>query len=251
MKQSTLDILDAAMEFNVAVQEDHLNLQEMKYHLLQFNQSIDTLKTKSSYESVDVNFNAMMNKISMELLSMIDGSIADLDKQINYPHFLEVEDKTAIMYHHDTIWNMATCFREMLASIAHYGCSDINYKELKNKFMEENEMNMLLTNTMISDEDYVEMNIPQPKMQCTSDAGMTKDGLNECGKMLNCIVCQDILKELAATKYEVSAKMTSDREDAIKSAHFIAQIVMAIKNGIMLLQNYHNATLNELNPSIK
>ena len=121
MKQSTLAIIDDAMEFNVEVQEDNLHLQEMKNHLLQLDREDKDNQTRSSFESVETNSTAVNNQISLEVLGMIDSGIADLDKQINYPHFLEVRDKSAIMYNYSTIWNMATCFREMLGSLAQLG----------------------------------------------------------------------------------------------------------------------------------
>ena len=250
MKQSTIDMIDDAMAFNVEVQEDNLNLQEMKQHLLQMshdlNMSLDPAMEAMKVYQEYMDPNCLRKRISMELLSMIDSSIVDLDKTINYPHFVEVEDNSAIMYNIHTIENMKTSIREMLNSISNLGNSGITYTTMKNKFIEDNEMNLLLTGTRISDEDYVEMNIPQPKYQSTEEAGMTKDNLNNCGKLLNTIIDQELLQKLSKTKYEISAKMALAPDDAVKSAHFIAQMIMATKNAILLMKNYHNATLNEL-----
>lgn len=259
MKQSTLDLIDDAMAFNIEVQEDNLNLQEMKYHLLQMSTKLNgysentlnpALFVTKSYEEY-TNPNSLRKQISMELLNMIDSSIVDLDKKINYPHFLTLDEQSAIMYNVNTIENIRESLREMLTSIGELGNEGITYVAMKNKFIEDNELNLILTGTHISDEDYVEMNIPQPRMQSTTTAGMDKNSLNNSSKLLNSIVDQDILKALGKTKYEISAKMAIAPDDAIKSAHFIAQVVMAIKNAAFLMKNYYNATLNELNPAIK
>ena len=246
MKQSTIDIIDAAMAFNVSVQEDNLNLQEIKYDLLQMSRNLDALKSKSSFESVEFNEQAILNKISMELLSMIDSSIVDLDKKMNYPHFLDIDNALSIMYNAGTIVNIVSCLRSMLTNLVKLGNETISYEELRDRFLKENELDIVLTNTHISDEDYVEMNIPQPKLQSIIDANMDKDKLNTCSKILNSVVDSNTLKELNKVKYELSSKFATNRTDAIKSAHFIAQVTMAIKNAILLMQNYHNATLNEL-----
>ena len=246
MKQSTLDMIENAMEFNVAVQEDNLHLQERKNRLLALNRELGDLQVRSSFEAIDPNLLSQKNAIGLEVLDMLECSIVDLDKQVSYPHFMTVEDKSAIMYNYSTIWNMMTCFREMLGSLAQLGNQNISYEELKEQFLASNEMNLMLTNTQISDSDYISMNVPHPKVQSTISADMNKEHLNDAGKFLNSMIDSDILSQLANTKYEITAKLESNREDAIKSAHFIAQMIMAIKNSILLMKNYHAATLNEL-----
>ena len=77
MKQTTIDMLDSAMALNVEIQEDNLNLQEMKQHLLQLCKSV----SHSGLESIYENRVTIKNQISLELLSMIDSGIADLDKK--------------------------------------------------------------------------------------------------------------------------------------------------------------------------
>ena len=246
MKQTTIDMLDSAMALNVEIQEDNLNLQEMKQHLLQLCRQEEILTTRSSFESISENPDNIKNHISMELLSMIDSGIADLDKKYNYPHFTEVQDQETVTYNAGTIWNMCTCFRSMLSSLGNLGKQDLSYEEFRQAFLDNNQINLLLTRMSISDEDYVEANIPQPKKQSLTDADMSKDNLNASGKALNSIVTDEILKNLAETKYEISAKMEKNQVDAIKSAHFVSQVTMAIKNAILLMKNYHEAALNEL-----
>ena len=234
------------MALNVEIQEDNLNLQEMKQHLLQLCRQEEILTTRSSFESISENPDNIKNYISMELLSMIDGSIADLDKKYDYPHFTKIQDQETILYNAGTIWNMCTCFRSMLHSIGDLGKQSLGYETLRQTFIDNNQVNLLLTSTNISNEDYVEINIPQPKKQSLTDADMSKDNLNASGKALNSIVTDEILKNLAETKYAISVMMDTNQSDAIKSAHFIAQITMAIKNAILLMKNYHDAALNEL-----
>lgn len=246
MKQTTIDMLDSAMALNVEIQEDNLNLQEMKQHLLQMNQELNNTDIRKSFENIDINTTAIQNQISLELLSMIDGSVADLNKQYRYAHFAEIPDKSAIMYNAGTIWNMCTCFRSMLSSLGKIGNEDLSYKEMRQKFINENEIDIMITNTNISDEDYVEVNLAQPKYQSLYDADMSKDNLNAASKALNNVVTHDIIANLTNTKYRVSSKLSEDKVDAIKTAHFIAQVTMAIKNALLLMKNYHNATLNEL-----
>lgn len=246
MKQSTLNMIEQAMEFNVAVQEDNLHLQERKNHILALIREINDLQVRSSFESIDPCYQSQKKAIGLEVLDMIECSIVDLDKQVSYPHFLQVEDKDAIMYNYSTIWNMMTCFREMLGSLAQLSHQNLSYEQLREQFISGNEMNLMLTNTHISDADYVSMNVPQPKVQSAATAEMDKDHLNDASKFLNSMINHDVLTKLADVKYEISAKMASDPEDAIRSAHFISQMIMAIKNSILLMKNYHAATLNEL-----
>ena len=177
---------------------------------------------------------------------MIDSSITDLNKQYRYAHFVEVPKKQAVMYNAGAIWNMCTCFRSMLTSLGKIGNEDLSYKEIRQKFIDENEIDIMITNMHISNEDYVEVNLAQPKYQSLHEADMSKDNLNAASKALNNVVTSDIISTLANTKYEVSSKLSKDKIDAIKTAHFIAQVTMAIKNALLLMKNYHNAAINEL-----
>ena len=91
------------------------------------------------------------------------------------------------------------------------------------------------------------MNIPCPKNQSIEDAELTTDKVNEMNAMLNRIVSSENLKDLTAIKYSISNRLSKeDKTDAIKSIHFISQIVMAIKNSIITMQNYQKAFINEL-----
>ena len=298
MKDSTITLLNDAMEFNTEVQEDNLNLQEQcnqlcdyafnlqKYIQLSndikriegtkdataicdrcFNQLKDysftdeaVLKSLENYSSMEElerptffynklnTFNRnSIDYISKSLLNMIECSIADLDKKVTYPIVKELKDITTVVYNYHAIDNLTTTLSEMLTSICKLGCENLTYTQLKQKFSDINYVNIGITNTYINQNDYTEIGLPCPKNQSTKDAELTPSTVNEMSRLINTIVSSENLKDLAKIKYSISNRLSKeDKVDAIKSIHFISQIVMAIKNSVITLQNYHKVFFNEL-----
>lgn len=298
MKDSTVTLLNNAMEFNVEVQEDNLNLQEQcsklcdyafnlqKYIQLSkdikriegtkdatsicdrcFDQLKDysftdeaVLKSLEGYSSMEAlerptffynklsTFNkAGIDYLSQSLLNMLECSISDLDKKATYPTVKGLKDITAVMYNYHAVDNLTTTLSEMLTSICKLGCENLTYAQLKQKFMDINYVNIGITNTYIGPYDYTEIGLPCPKNQSVKDAELSESKVNEMSSMINKIVSSENLKDLTKVKYSISNRLAKeDKTDAIKSIHFISQIIMSIKNSVITLQNYHKALFNEL-----
>ena len=277
MKQTTFDIIDQAMGFNVEIQDDNLNLQASKGNLLRMSREMDRIATilnsvtdknakeygtvlqiqgLEAYSDEDSKvqlqnklkeqYKSLETDISRKMLYMYNCGLADLNRKFNFTHFTDTVDKSAIMFNYYTVENLSTSFTNMLQSLSELGNSDLSYEDLREKFMNDNELDLLFTGTEISDEDYVTINPPQPRYQSTKDAELDKEHLNGMGKLLNSIATDDVMQKLAHAKYNYSARLLENRNDAIKSSHFISQMLMAIKNATLLLKNYNVATLNEL-----
>ena len=298
MKDSTVTLLNDAMEFNTEVQEDNLNLQEQCDHLCDYAQDLqgyiqlskdikriegtknaiavcdrcveqlnhssivyDTVKQSLEeysslgelerptylYNKLNTFNKTSIDYIAKSLLNMLECSITDLDKKVTYPKVNGIKDTTAVVYNYHTVDNMTTTLSEMLTSICKLGCENLTYTQLRKKFADINDMNIAITNTYISSHDYTVINIPCPKNQSVKDAELTADRINEMNTMLNKVVSSENLKDLTKIKYSISNRLSKeDKIDAIKSIHFISQIVMAIKNSVITLQNYHKAFINEL-----
>lgn len=298
MKDSTINLLNNAMEFNTEVQEDNLNLQEQCDYLCNYVQelqsyiqlskdikriegtknatsicdrcvdqlnnstivndvvkqsleqysSLETLERPTYlYNKLNTYNKSSIDYIAKSLLNMLECSIADLDKKVSYPKVCNLTNKETVVYNYNAIDNITTTLSEMLSSICKLGCENLTYTQLRKKFADINDMNIAITNTYISTHDYTVMNIPCPKNQSIEDAELTTDKVNEMNAMLNRIVSSENLKDLTAIKYSISNRLSKeDKTDAIKSIHFISQIVMAIKNSIITIQNYQKAFINEL-----
>lgn len=277
MKQTTIDIIDRAMEFNTEIQEDNLNLQTQCGEMLRMCREMDRIATvnakvtdqnaaelgkmcevtslesysaaekktqlqsclKNQYKSIEAD-------LAREMQYMINCSLADLNRPFDFLHFSEVTKKDAILFNYYTVESMSTCFSQMLQSLGYLGNQNVSYEEFKKRFMVENDLNLLLTGTTISDEDYVTIDIPQPRYQSTESAELDKEHLNAMGKLLNSIASEGLMKQLASAKYNFNSRLSTNRIDTIKTAHFFAQMIMAIKNSILLMKNYNTAALNEL-----
>ena len=282
LKESTEEILDAAMEFNTEVQADHLSMQNTCAELLRlckeqndiacvyrninpttcdscaeiylelpgmegYALTQDVEARMSQLRVVLANKHvSMQRQIAQEVYAMLNGAISDLDKTEVYPRFHDIFNDQK-----DTLWldyhaweNMSTTLKELLTSIAKIGSESLTYTDLKNKFLETNELNCLLTDLIITDDDYVTMNVKSPSVQklVTSD-----EEFNAIGPMLNSIADTQTLKDLASMKHQLMEKVNSaDPYDGIKMAHFAAQVVMAVKNSVLLLRQYFKACVNEL-----
>ena len=282
LKESTEEILDNAMEFNTEVQADHLSMQNTCAELLRlckeqndmacvyrninpntcdscaeiylelpgmegYALTQDVEARMSQLRDVLANKHASVQRqIAQEVYAMLNGAIADLDKTEVYPRFHDIftdEKETLCMDYH--AWeNTATTLKELLVSIAKVGSEAVSYMDLKNKFLQNSELNCLLTDLVITDDDYITMNVKGPSVQkfTTSD-----EEFNAIGPMLNNIADAQILKDLADMKHRLMERVNSvDSYDGIKMAHFAAQVIMAVKNSVLLTRQYFKACVNEL-----
>ena len=296
MKDSTVTLLNDAMEFNTEVQEDNLNLQELcdklcnraeKYQnhveICNHVKSIETSEEAASVcdeyvvwfrenEPEDTITNSLENYDSLSdvekpthlytyvnkankadneffsdaLTAMLNSSITDLNKKVEFPKVVDLKDIATIMYNYHAIDNLTTTLSEMLNSICKLGCENLSYQQLRKKFSDINKINIAITNTYINTHDYTVMSIPCPKSQTIKDAELTVDRINEMNHMLNNVVSSENLKDLTTIKYNITKRLNSGKYDAIKSIHFISQVIMAIKNSTLTLQNYQKAFINEL-----
>lgn len=199
------------------------------------------------YHQIDSYNKATLNYISHTLLNMLECSIADLDSKIKYVDIKKLNDVKAVMYNYHAVDNITTTLSEILNSICKTGCENLTYKQLRKKFTDMNDINLAVLNTYISSHDYTAIKLPCPKNQTIKEAELTADRVNEMSKMVNTIVSDENLKDLTSIKYSISKRLSNeDKIDAIKAIHFISQIVMAVKNSVITLQNYHKAFINEL-----
>ena len=285
-----IEQIENALEFNTEVQADHLSMQNTRDELLRLVKEQKTLSTLISqvdqkfcndyadqyleYPGME-SFNLLQDdekadrlkavlrtrfdnnsiRIGREVNSMLEGSVADLNKTVTYPRIHPVTDKEKraegymanrplFSYDYHAIENIATTLKEMLISITNLASQGLTYQELKQQFMEKNELNMLLSNMVISDEDYVTMNIPSPKIQYIT---ISDEELNNIGPMINQITDRSVMDSVRDTKYNLVAMLSGNNPaDAIKAAHLSAQIIMAIKNSVLLLREYHKVFINDV-----
>lgn len=285
-----IEQIENALEFNTEVQADHLSMQNTRDELLRLVKEQKTLATLISqvdqkfcndyadqyleYPGME-SFNLLQDdekadrlkavlrtrfdnnniRIGREVNSMLEGSIADLNKTVTYPRIHPTTDKEKreegyisnrplFSYDYHAIENIATTLKEMLVSITDLASQGLSYQELKQQFVEKNELNMLLSNMVISDEDYVTMSIPSPKIQYIS---ISDKELNHIGPMINQITDSSVMDSVRDTKYNLVAMLSgNDPADAIKAAHLSAQIIMAIKNSVLLLREYHKVFINDV-----
>ena len=282
LKDTTEEILDEAMEFNTEVQADHLSMQNTCAELIRLAKEQSDIacvyrnindKTCDSCAELYLELPGMegyeltqdvvtrmeqlrnvlseksshiQRQIAQEAYAMLNGAIADLDKVEIYPRIHNVFTEPKIMLGMDYYaWeNQATTLKELLTSIASLAGTCISYEDLKLKFFEKSELNCLLAKMMVTDDDYITMNIVNPKVD---KFNLTDEQYNSIGPMLNSIADEATLKSLADMKHQIMHKINSaDPVDGIKTAHFAAQVIMAVKNATILLRKYHKACTNEI-----
>lgn len=203
-------------------------------------------KATNLYTRIKVSNDSENNYFSNALLKMIDSSITDLNKKVTYPKVTNIKDIKTVMYNYHAVDNLSTTLSEMLNSICKIGLENLTYQQLRKKFSDLNDLNIAITNTYINTHDYTVMSIPCPKNQTIQNAELTVDKINEMSSMVNHIVSSENMDSLTNIKYSISKRLNTSKLDAIKSIHFISQIVMSIKNSILTLQNYQKALINEL-----
>lgn len=199
------------------------------------------------YNQIKQSNKANIDRISNSLLNMLESSITDLNKKVNSKSVKKIDNIKTVTYNYNAIDNIATSLSEMLTNICKLGCENAGYKQLRSKFAEQSELNIVVLNTSINRYDYTSMQIPTPKFQSIEEAELSVGRINNISNILNNIVSSENIRDLNTIKYGIANRLLSDdKTDAIKSIHFISQIVMAIKNSIITLQNYHKALLNEI-----
>ena len=75
---------------------------------------------------------------------MLECSIADLNNKKQYKTLDEIPDSKTVVYNYHAIDNLTTTYNEILTSICKLGCEDLSYQQLHDKFMEDNELSMVL-----------------------------------------------------------------------------------------------------------
>ena len=185
--------------------------------------------------------------LNRELLNMLECSIADLNNRKQYKTLDEIPDSKTVVYNYHAVDNLTTTYNEILTSICKLGCEDLSYQQLHDKFMEDNELSMVLGHVEIHEHDYTSIDLPSPTYQSNESAEIEVNQINEMSDRVNHVVLNQHLKDLSSIKYGISKRIQKyGYEDAVKSIHFISQIVMAIKNSVLTMQNYHAAYFNEI-----
>lgn len=212
------------------------------YSRLQGTKRPSYLKNQLSIE----NRNAILDTIK-ELNDMLDASIKDLDNKTSYCTLDHFSTNKAIIYNYHTVDDMTYRLQSILNSICSLGVECLKYDDLKKRFLEDNDLHIALLNVIIGSHDYITMNIPTPTYQSVEKAELSEDGANEISSLVNSIVSSENLNALNTIKNSISERMQQDDKcDTVKSIHFISQVVMAVKNSILTVQNYHHALINEL-----